>query len=227
VRDLYCKILFVIATTIVSIPISMEFDRSSEVTPLLSGPTTAEIGELLRVSTGADVVKWMVVPEVSDYQEFDKGSLAICFRMPGNYIIIAATLKGSELALEKHEITVISSNTPKPTPTPTPDESPDETPGVLTLADQIVLWCQEAKVSKDLSAKVGSNFQRVANSKTIKSTQGMVTETASLNKLVPPGSHSEVVGKVQATLLATPPNGLDEYRTLWIEIGSGFLNYSD
>jgi hypothetical protein len=229
VRDVIFKVLLVLATTTVAAPVAIQLENNSVPIPLLSGHTEAQVGELIRVSTGAETVKWIVIPEVVDYQEFDVGSLAISFREPGDYIIIAATLKAGVIALERHDVSVIGGYTPCPVPDKIPDtpKPTPPTPKEVTLADKIVGWCDELKVSKDLAAKVGSNFQRVANSKTIKTSADIVKETASLNKLVPPGPHSDVIGKVQAEVLLRPPTGLDEYRVLWNEIAEGFLSYSD
>src|SRR5690606_17823592 len=108
-----------------------------------------------------------------------------------------------------------------------PDAVPSPAPAAEGLASQITKWCVEDSVPAALAARVGENFKRVAASQSITSMDELIQETASLNKLVPAGTHTKVLAKLQVKLLSDPrPQSLEEYRTLWNEISAGWLAHT-
>jgi hypothetical protein len=229
--DLTKKLAYLVAfvcTGFASLVVSLDqtsFNVDSR--PPLVAPAEAEVGELVRIHSGSEQVKWMIIPEVIDYQEYGVGSLAISFRAPGDYIVVAAT-GGHFLELQKRVITVTGNAGPETPKTPEIPLVPEvsKPPGVSTLASQVTAWCQEAKVTPSVAARLAENFSTIASSSSVSDVSTLLRETATLNSLIPAGSHQQVLAKVQAAIIKPPrPESVEDYRKIWKEVSEGFSAY--
>jgi hypothetical protein len=234
-----------LATAIFAVPIGITVYRGNVAPPLspiftpvegpaIDGVNTAVVGELVRLTVDGEKVKWTCLPPVNDLETYGASNekCVVSFRQNGEYTVVAAVVKDSELSLETHKIAVGGvAFTPNPTNPTVP------TPGAVTLDSDLVnrvrSWCIEYKVEKAQAAKLASNFQQVAGEiqvGSIKTTGEIIGKTANLNSAISLSGFDGVLARIQSYLTQQADSGQlvtpEQHAKVWFSIASGLNSYA-
>jgi len=243
-KDLLQAIGALIAVAVVSAAISLAvfkiegggFSDSPipvpEDTVVVDGPREVVVGEMVRLTAEGKLVKWQCFPMNPDCQVFgEKGEqFAISFRKPGEYLIVFAVYNRGELEIRHFDIVVTGKK-------PDPDEPEDPEDPIVTsqpLTQDVLLWCTDAEVDKELAVSLSKNFSKVyqeIEAGELTSPDEVITRTAELNSSLDLSSAEEVLGKIQAYLINASDIGslgsMDSHALVWAAISEGFGKYAD
>jgi len=194
----------------------------------VTSPREVVVGELVKLSAEGKLVKWKCFPFNPDCEVYgEKGEkLAISFRKPGQYRIVFAIYNRGNLEIKDIEITVVDKHDPVII-----DDDPVTVPQPLT--QNVLLWCKEFGIDKEVARSLGENFAAV--SKEIKigqltSADEVITRTAELNSSLDLSSAEQVLAKIQTYLINASDEGsldsMESHSTVWMAISEGFRVYA-
>jgi len=207
------------------------------VEPGIIGPDAVEIGELARMETAGEKVKWDCIPQIADGQTYgENGTKYVAsFRKPGVYTVIAAVYLQEEVHILQLEITV--EGPPEPVvvvpPTP-PGPEPDPFPINIVdpvLVEQVATWCKGT--SKRKVKEVAQVFVTVSSeiaSGRLSTTGEIINRTAILNKEINLVGMNNLMTRIQTYLTMQADSGslvtLQDHLTVWKSIAQGLNQYA-
>lgn len=185
-------------------------------------PENAEVGEMVRLSYPGRSVEWILPTD--DAVSVDSDTMAVSFREPGRYEVIAAAKVGDSVQVIREYIEVAGKPTPAPDIEPVPEPSPS--PSVPTLTQYIYELCKEADAPKDTCRKVAANFIEAAS--TTSSIETLISKTSQLNRKIDQSGVAEVLAQAEKRF-ASEYRGLPylDHQCAWDEVAQGFLKWSN
>lgn len=219
----------------ISIPIAIALYQPDSPEPFFEdrgivGQDSAEPGELVRLRAYGEGVKWIILPNVPDYQVFGEAgeNMVVSFRSPGEYTVVAATLNAGTIQIETLTIKVAGA-TPPPRPVPTPVDNYNK-----DIATKVATWSKEVSLPKDLAAEVADKFAIVVaeiNNGQINTAEGVVARTSQLMRGLPLAPYVDLLTKLQNLMSDEADAGrlttMPDHAYLWQSAEQGFRIYSE
>ncbi len=211
-------ILFCLASATFCVASKGTTPLSQEAKLVLVAPTSARIGELVRLDVSESIAvefRWLLVPDSVDFLVFDSGSRAVFSgREAGEYQIIIGCAVDGTLDVVSHTIRVIG---------------PPKVPTEGVFAELIPYWVSNSLPSKECQALAASFESIAAQAGDLTTPTDWAEATAQANRTVLGDQidvwsdilekiSSELLRKAQAGELTTP----EEHRKVWLEIAEGF-----
>jgi hypothetical protein len=136
----------------VSTAVAVTQDDPAEAKIVLVAPTSARIGELVRLDvseSNAATFEWRLVPGSVDFEVFDAGARAVfSARKAGEYQFIVACAKGDSVDVAVHIVKVLG-----PPPMPQTD----------SLTDWIPYWNWDLDLPKEELESLAVSFEEIAS----------------------------------------------------------------
>lgn len=193
----------------------------------ISGPETAEVGELVHLSLPGSRTSWLM--PVEDYHVLHSGSDAvISFRDEGDHEIIGTAVIGGKSKILRHVIKVGTVEPDQLVPVPVPDDVPQPEPDDLgpSLADDVYEWAKNYNCPKETSRKLGQNFIDAASQ--AESIDDLLKRTATANRKVKQKGCERVLAMIQQRLFDEyAGKDFEAHKCAWDEIGTGLLRWAD
>lgn len=198
---------------------------------VFDAPESAVVGELVKISFSGDKAEWIL--PVEDSIRIDSHTVAMSFRNPGTYQVIASGIVDGAVRISTIEIKVAGEPTvavPDEKPIPTPIEVivvPTPPVSVLerTLADDVYDWCVDANSPKETCVQLADNF--IAAASNTSSVTELISKTAALNRDVDQTGVEDILARAQAKLIAEyKGKSFIEHQCAWDEIAQGFYKYA-
>lgn len=185
---------------------------------VLSAPSSARVGELVRFDVSASVAdcfKWLVTPPSQDFEVYAEGRKAVFSgRMPGEYVFVVAAAKDSTVDVIRHVIIVRG-----PPPHPTTD----------ALDEWIPFWAFTLNLPSEDAKALSQSFEDVAaRADTLKDPEDWIRATAEANRAALGEKlpiWKPILDKIGEVLLKKAQNGElmtpEQHKTVWLEIVRG------
>jgi hypothetical protein len=223
-RIIAVALAFLIAVTTPTLaPIAQESTPGVEQAKIvLVAPSTAKIGELVRLDVSgsvADSFKWLVVPDsVTDFLTYDAGARAVfSARTYGEYRFIVSCAKGGTVDVVTVVVKVAS-----PLPPPTSG----------SFAGMIPFWMTELNLPSDQKLALADSFEKIAAREAeLPTAEDWIKATAAANKEIL-GESLEVwapmLDKIGGELLKMAQDGRlmtpEQHAQVWKDIAAGLRN---
>lgn len=201
--------------------VSATQDAKAEAKIVLVAPTSARIGELVRLDVSGSVAaefKWRLKPDSVDFQVYDAGARAVfSARKAGEYQFIVACAKGDTVDVAVHIVKVLG-----PPPMPQTDN----------LTDWIPFWNWNLDLPKTEIESMAASFEEIAaRADEFEDVSDFIKATAKASR-VTLGDRVEawkpILDKVGANLREKTESGAmttpEECRAEWLRVAEGLRN---
>ena len=188
---------------------------------VLTAPSTARIGELIRLDASesvADSFEWALVPQIlRDFETYAGGSKA-CFsaRTAGDYQFVVACAKDGTVDVKVIIIRVLA---------------PPETPQSASLAAWIPFWAWDYDLPEQQRLELAASFEALANRADLQDPAAWAQATAAANRALlgdDIDTWKGLLGKIGASLQKLAESGAlstpEDHRAIWLEIAQGLRN---
>ena len=190
----------------------------------------AEVGELVRfdlTKSVAETFKWILVPEVADFEVYGDGQRAVfSARKPGSYMFIIGCAYEGTVDVAVHIVTVEGNDPPDVL---RPDAK-------ASLDKWVSYWCSVNSLPKDEAEKLAGSFEGVAAqiaADVLQEAGDIIKATSEANKQALGDSLSDwlpVLRELQTTMKTLAGQGKlttpDQHQALWGEIAKGLRYYA-
>jgi len=196
-------------------------DDPAEAKVVLVAPTSARIGELVRLDVSGSVAatfEWRVTPGSVDFQVYDAGARAVfSARTAGEYQFIVACAKGDSVDIAVHVVTILG-----PPPMPQTD----------SLLDWVPYWNWPLDLPKAEIESMAASFEEVAaRADEFDDIGDFIKATAKVSRATL-GDRVEawkpILDKVGANLSEKAESGAmtspEECRAEWLRVAEGLRN---
>lgn len=191
----------------------------------IEGPVECVVGELVELRVTGARPSWL--PPTPDAKELGD-TLILSFRDEGEYEVIASAVAGQTTQTVKHLIvvgedrSVVVPDEPTPAPVPVPTPTPEKS---VELTNNVIKWCNEANVDRDVARELGDNFIYAATN--ADSIDELLQKVAERNRKVDQRSAAPVLAQIQQHLYDNlAGEDFDTHQCAFSEIGDGFLRYA-
>ena len=196
-------------------------DEQAEAKIVLVAPTSARIGELVRLDASGSVateIKWKLSPGSVDFEVYDAGARAVfSARQAGEYRFIVACAKGDTVDFVEHIVKVLG-----PPPMPQTD----------SLTDWIPYWNWTLNLPKAEIEALAASFEEVAANADESDDIGDFIKATAKASRVALGDRIEawkpILDKVGANLSEKAETGAmtssEECRAEWLKVAEGLRN---
>jgi hypothetical protein len=215
-------LLFCMTSATLCAPEDMAVPTAEAAKVVLVAPTSARIGELVRLDvsdSSADSFKWILVPESHmDWLTYDEGARAVfSARTAGEYRFIVAAAKGGTVDVVTHVVRVIG---------------PPDMPQTDDLSEWIPFWNWSSELPTEEAEMLAASFEGIAaRQDELKTPEDWIKATAEANRKVLGDRISawapmldkigaELAKKAEFGALTTP----EEHARVWREIARGLRN---
>lgn len=213
-------LLLLVATALGGPPAAYEAAVDSPEAKIeLVGPTSAEVGQLVRLQYPGRSVEWILPTE--DTADVSADEVVLSFRKPGEYQVVAAAKVGDSVQVVTHDI-VVGGDKPRPEPRPEPRPSP-ATP---ELTQDVYEWCKESSADKETCLRLADNFIDAAS--TTSTVEELLVKTAELNRGIDQTGVQEVLTEIQKLLVTEfPGKSYVDHQCAWDEIATGLQKWGN
>lgn len=197
------------------------------------GPSTARVGEMIRLSVQGEQVEWKTLPDNKNIQVYgdNNENLVASFEEPGIYTIFAAYIRDGKVQADLIQVQVGGATV---TPVPvTPGVTPNPPPTTGTWSGNVTQWCTSSSADKAKTAALAGTFETVAGeiaSGSLKDAQAIIARTAQLNSSLDLKGLEGVMGEIQAQLISESDAGRlstpEQHGEVWRQIAAGLKAYS-
>jgi hypothetical protein len=201
--------------------VTVASDEQAEAKLVLVAPSVCRIGELVRFDVSGSTAasfKWILVPDLSDFEVYDAGARAVfSARKAGEYRFIVACAKGDSIDVVTHVVKVLA---------------PPLIPQTDNLTDWIPYWNWDLDLPKAEIEALAASFEEVAaDADDFEDVGDFIKATAKASREAL-GDRIEVwkpiLDKVGANLSEKAETGAmtspEECREEWLKVAEGLRN---
>jgi len=185
---------------------------------VLSAPSSARVGELVRFDVSASVAdsfKWLVVPPSQDFEVYAEGRKAVfSARMAGEYVFVVAAAKESTVDVVRHVVIV---------------RGPPPMPQTDALDEWIPFWAFSLNLPSDgAKDRLAASFEQIAARDDLEEPKEWILATAEANRAALGDDLAiwkPILDKIGEALLKKAQNGAlataEQHKETWLEIARG------
>jgi|GEM_PF-1898013 len=200
---------------------AQDTDDQAEAKIVLVAPTSARIGELVRLDASGSVaseIRWKLTPGSVDFEVYDAGARAVfSAREAGEYQFIVACAKGDTVDFTIHIVKVLA-----PPPMPQTD----------SLADWIPYWNWTIDLPKEEISSLAAGFEEIAaRADEFEDVSDFIRATAVASRTILGDridAWKPLLDKVGANLKEKAETGAmtspEECRAEWLRVAEGLKN---
>jgi len=202
-------------------PAKAAISASAEAKIVLSAPSIARIGELIRLDvsgSAADSFKWLLVPESVDWLVYEEGAKAVfSARAAGEYRFIVACAKEGTVDVVTHIVRILG-------PPATPEEG--------NFAQLLPFWMWDTPLPAAECEALAVSFETIAaRASELEEPADWIKATAEANRSILGDNldaWAPILDKIGAELLRKAQTGAlmspEDHSRVWMEIAAGLRN---